>query len=194
MKSVISDCEGWAKEIGESYKPDLIVFIAKSGFLFAKPIADYFDCAMVDILVSRPASKTKDKLKKIIEIIPNIIILNILKMPIMYKFNEKKKERNIKISERYKSEKQKIHRKILIVDDSVDTGWTLQCVYKVVSDNFPNAIVKTAAYTVIDYSKDRVSVDYFRYRNTIVLTATSRKSNQYNKFLEQYEVWMAEKY
>lgn len=187
----MSECEEWAKEIGKVYQPDLIVFIAKSGFLFAKPMAEYFDCAMVDILVSRPASKTKDKLKKVIGFIPDRVLLNILKMPLMYKFNDRKKERKIRISERYENEKQKNHEKILIVDDSVDTGWTMRCVHRIVKESFPDAIIKTAAYAVIDYSKDRVNVNYYRYRNTIVLTAASRKSNQYDAFLRQYEAWMA---
>lgn len=190
LESIMSDCEDWAKEIGETYQVDLIIFIAKSGFLFAKPMAEYFNCAMVDILVSRPASKTKDKLKWIIKFIPDTILFTILKMPLMYKFNNRNKERNIKVSERFEKEKQRAHKKILIVDDSVDTGWTLQYVYKIVKESFPEAIIKTAAYAVIDYSKDKVSVDYYKYRNTIVLTATSRKSTQYGIFLKLYEAWI----
>lgn len=193
MESVISDCKEWTKEISKTYNPDLIVFIAKSGFLFAKPMAEYFNCDMVDILVSRPASHVKDKLKMIIEFIPDKIILSILKTPLMYRFNDKKQGRDIKISPRYECEKQKKHRNILIVDDSVDTGWTLHCVQKIVKESFPNAIIKTAAYAVIEYGSKRVNVDFSRYKNTIVLTATSRKSNQYSMFLQQYESWMAEK-
>ncbi len=193
MESIINESGEWAREIGKVYQPDLVVFIAKSGFLFAKPIAQYFNCTMADIMVSRPASRTKDKLKRIIEFVPNCLILFILKMPFMYRFNDKKKERKIEITERYKKEKKNLHEKILIVDDSVDTGWTMQCVYQIVKETFPEAMIKTAAYTVIDYSTQRISVDYFKYRNTIVLTATSRKSNQYEMFLKQYEAWMAGK-
>ncbi len=189
MESVIQDCEEWTREIARTYQPDLIVFIAKSGFLFAKPMAEYFDCNMADILVSRPASRTKDKLKTFINLVPDKVILRILKMPLMYKFNDKKREREIKVSERYEWERHNVHKKILIVDDSVDTGWTLQCVQKVVRESFPDAIIKTASYAVIEYSSMRVSVDYYRYKNVIVLTATSRKSGQYDMFLKQYEVW-----
>lgn len=192
MENIINDCKEWAEEIGESFQPDLIVFIAKSGFLFAKPMAEHFDCAMVDIIVSRPASKTKDKLKKIIKLIPKSIILFILKRPFMYKLNDKEKERKITITERYENEKRKKHEKILIVDDSVDTGWTMRHVNKIVKENFPNAIIKISAYVVIDYSAGKVNVDYYRYRNKIILTATSRASNQYETFLGQYVAWVEE--
>lgn len=79
------------------------------------------------------------------------------------------------------------------MDDSVDTGWTLKCVYNVVGSNFPDAEIKTAGYSVIEYSEERICVDFYRYKNAIVLTATSRKSNQYKIFLEQYENWMSAK-
>lgn len=193
MDSIISDCKSWAVEIEKTYQPDLVVFIAKSGFLFAKPIAEYFGCEMADILVSRPASEIKDKLKTVIGIIPEKVVMKILKMPLMYKFNEKKEERNVELSARYKEENRNPHEKILIVDDSVDTGLTLQCVYKIVRKNFPGAVVRTASYAVIDYSRKRVSVDYYRYRNMLVLTATSRKSPQYDMFLKQYEIWIGQK-
>lgn len=91
MADVVNDCRNWAREIGKTYSPDLIVFIAKSGFLFAKPMAEYFKCDMVDISANRPSSKTKDKLKRVIGLMPEKVILGILKMPWMYKLNDKKR-------------------------------------------------------------------------------------------------------
>ncbi|WP_022778685.1 phosphoribosyltransferase family protein [Butyrivibrio sp. AE3009] len=65
------DCIAWAEEIAQSYKPDLIIFVAKSGFLFAESIADYFSCPMAYVIASRPDNKKKD-LKKIIPVLPKI--------------------------------------------------------------------------------------------------------------------------
>ncbi len=192
MDSITSDCRRWAEEIGKTYQPDLVVFIAKSGFLFAKPIAEYFGCEMADILVGRPAGRVKDRLKTVIRLMPEKAVMKILKMPLMYKFNEKKGKRDVELSVRYKEERRRPHGKILIVDDSVDTGLTLQCVHKIVREDFPDAAVRTAGYAVIDYSRKRISVDYYRYRNMVVLTATSRKSSQYGAFLRQYEAWKAQ--
>lgn len=193
MESVTADCKEWAGDISKTFTPDLIVFIAKSGFLFAKPMAEYFQCEEVDIIASRPASKVKNKLKNVVRWIPENIVLKILKSSYMYQFNGNNEERKIEISDRYKREEGKEHKNILIVDDSVDTGWTILAVQREVKKSFPNATIKTAGYAVIDYSKERVAIDYYRYKNKIILTATSRKSAEYETFLESYESWKKDK-
>ncbi len=193
MPGVISDCRDWAREIGRTYSPDLIVFVAKSGFLFAKPMAEYFKCDMAGILASRPSNGIKDKLKLVIGLMPQKAILALLKQPWMYRWNDRNRERNVETSVSFEREKAKRHRKILIVDDSVDTGWTLKRVCHTVRESFPDAMIKTAGYSMISYSEKRICVDFYRYRNAIVLTATSRKSEQYPVFLEEYEKWMSEK-
>lgn len=190
MESIICDCKVWAKEISETYEPDLMVFIAKSGFLFAKPMAEIMKCEMADIVAARPASGKKDRLSKLIRLVPEKIILKILATPLMYKFNERKGERNITTTKKFEEEKLKEHKRILIIDDSVDTGLTLQGVLEEVKKGFPKAEIKTATYSVIQYSKGRIKVDYYRYENVIVLTATSRKSKEYQDFLSAYYDWV----
>lgn len=190
MEEILTDCKSWAEEICKTYKPDLIIFIAKSGFLFAKPMAEVMECEMADIIAVRPANSKKDRFSKLIKYMPEKIVLEVLRSPFMYKFNERKKERDVRITKKFEEEKHKRHKKILIVDDSVDTGWTLQKVVTTVGETFPGTEIKTASYSVIQYSKHRIKVDYFRYMDVIVLTATSRKSKEYKKFLNLYNNWV----
>ena len=79
--------------------------------------------------------------------------------------------------------------KILIVDDSTDTGYSLLAAKEAVQKIAVDSDVRTASYCVIDISKKRVAVDYGRYRNTIVVTATSRYSKEYTAFVEALEEW-----
>ena len=136
MEEIRVDCEKWAKEIKRDYKPDLIIFIAKSGFLFAEPMAKVMGCDLADILAFREASEKKDKLKKIIRLAPEKLVLQIIKSPLMYRFNERKTKRNVCITKKFEKETKKEHRRILIVDDSVDTGWSLQSVLIKVYESF----------------------------------------------------------
>ena len=110
----------------------------------------------------------------------------------MYRFNDKKNERKIEVTSRYEKERQKKHKKILIIDDSVDTGWTMQNVLKEAKASFGEAEIKIASYSVITYSKRRINVDYYRYEDAIVMTATSRRSKQHTDFLRNYDEWIAE--
>ena len=190
MQEIVPDCENWANEISKTFVPDLIVYIAKSGFLFAKPMSEVLKCPMVDIIANRPSNRGKDRTKKIIEHLPEKIVLFMLKSPFVYLFHEIKKEREICITPRYKAEAAKEHKRILIVDDSVDTGHTLYGVVKQVEDDFPGAEIKTAGYSVIAYSRKRINVDYYRYENVIIL----RKSSEYGKFLHLYNEWIGDYY
>jgi len=183
------DCKAWAKEIKRSYSPDLIVFIAKSGYLFANEMRGVFDCDMESIYASRPASGNKDKLKGIINKVPEKIVLKIISSPLMYKFNERNKERNVEFSKGLIAARKKGYTSILLVDDSVDTGITLGKVEKKLKKAFPKAEIKSAAYAVIDYSSGRATVDYYRHKNKIILTATSRRSSEYEKFLADFNSW-----
>lgn len=183
------DCKIWAEEIGKYYKPDLIVFIAKSGFLFAKPMAEYFGCPMVDISVSRPGNDGKDTIKKFIPRLPQWLLFMFLKSKASYGYQEKNSRREIKLSERFQNLDWKHYKKIMIVDDSTDTGWSLLAVKGEIKKRTVNAEVKTASYCVIDISTNRVSVEFSRYRNTIVVTATSRYSKEYEKFMMDFICW-----
>lgn len=189
MSTIQEDCKRWAEEIKKSYHPDLIIFIAKSGFLFAKPMAEIFGCNMADIVVERPGNNSKNRLQKIIDVLPMSVIAGALRSPFMYKFNAAKKERQIRLTPKYEAECRKKYEKILIVDDSVDTGWTLLKVLELTKKNFLDAKIKVASYSVIEYSKVRVQVDFIRFENRIVITATSRKSEEYQTFLEMYGQW-----
>lgn len=187
---VEADCRLWAEEIGKEYKPDLIVFIAKSGFLFAKPMAEYYGCPMVDIRVSRPGNDGKDLIKRIIPRLPQWLLAALLKSKVNYGYQEKNKERNIVLSESFNNLCWERYHKVLIVDDSTDTGWSLIAAKKEIAKKAMACDIRTASYCVLDYSKSRVSVDFYRHENTIVVTATSRYSNQYNDFVNELNTWV----
>lgn len=190
MEEIYGDCYRWAEGIGGYYHPDLLVFVAKSGYLFAKPLSDYFRCPMVDILVSRPASGTKDVLRGIIKWIPQKVVDWILGSKWMYVFHEKNGKRDMVLTERFYREINKPYKNILIVDDSVDTGWTAKLVKETIEEKKRDSMVKLASYCVISGSEKRLDVDFSRYKDTIVLTGTSRKSKEYEDFLAEYDEWV----
>ena len=183
------DCQKWAEKIGLEYRPDLIVFIAKSGFLFAEPMADHFGCPMVDISVSRPGNDGKDTIRKLIPRMPQKLLFALLSSKATYGYQETNSEREVKISERYQRLDWSKYKKILLVDDSADTGFSLIAAQNAIKASAPESEVRTACYCVIDISKKRVKVDYHRYRNTIVVSATSRYSDEYDDFIGSIRKW-----
>ena len=124
-KNVEEDTRIWAKEIEKTYKPDLIIFIAKSGYLFAKTLYEYFQCEIIDVQVSRPTNKKADIIKKIFPVIPKQLLAFYLKFKVSRKNYSKNKTRKIILNTRFENCSFEKYQRILIVDDSVDTGWSL---------------------------------------------------------------------
>ncbi|MCR4903885.1 MAG: phosphoribosyltransferase [Butyrivibrio sp.] len=186
------DCKLWAAEIELDYKPDLIVFIAKSGFLFAKPLAEHFGCSIVDVIASREDNKVKDYLKSIIPWMPRCLLAFLLKRRVSKPNYHKKSNRIVKGTIRFDKIGLDKYDKILLVDDSVDTGWSLLKVQEYLNVNGAYGKYKTASYCVLSESENRIKVDFCRYKDQIVITSTSRYSSEYQKFLDEYIGWKNE--
>lgn len=189
MRAVNEDCFKWAEEISENYQPDIIIFLAKSGFLFARPLAEYFKCDMADILVSRPSNRGKDRIRKYIPRLPKQILYFALKSKFAYGYHDKNSEREIKITKRFADIDFSQYQKILLVDDSIDTGWSMCKAVELLQKRAAHCEIKIAGYCMIAMSQMRVKTDFVRYKDTIVVTATSRYSSEYPKFVQEYENW-----
>jgi hypoxanthine phosphoribosyltransferase len=174
------------------YKPDLIVFIAKSGFLFARPLSEHFHCPIVDVIASREDNKAKDFLKKLIPWMPKYLLAILLKRRVSKSNYHEKSNRIVKGTSRFNQIDIGKYDKILLVDDSVDTGWSLLKVQEYLNANGAKDKFRTASYCVLSESENRVKVDFCRYKDQIVITATSRYSCEYRKFLEEYIGWKNE--
>lgn len=186
---VEKDCQKMAKLIQKNFTPDLVVFIAKSGFIFAKPIADYFKCPLAEIHAVRPGDNKKNDIKKFIPWVPLWLLKKVLSSKANYGYNEENSEREVSFEKGFDGvDKEKVHN-ILLVDDSSDTGWSELKAKEKLEEVFPESNVKTFCYCVIEYSKKRIQIDYEKYENTIVLTATSRYSKEHKKFLNDLKDW-----
>ena len=183
------DCIEWASEIEKTYKPDIIVFIAKSGFLFARPLAEYFKCEMVDVAVSRLDNSQKDIIKRFIPCMPNSLLSFFLKRRVSNPKYREFSERILVDTSRFEKINIGGYNQILIVDDSVDTGWSLIKVKDLLETRGARGKFRTASYCVLTESKNQTSVEYFRYTDTIVITATSRYNKEYSNFIDNYKMW-----
>lgn len=188
-KEVEDDVLEWGYEIRKTYEPDLIIFIAKSGFIFGRVLADYFGCDLVDIVISRPSNRKMDLIKKIVPIAPRPMLAFYLRHKVTKKGYDECDERYITNNERMDAIDLNSYSKILIVDDSVDTGWSLKKAIELLSSEKYTGEYKVASYCVLDQALKRIDVDYFRYMNRIVITATSRYSKEYRDFISQYSTW-----
>lgn len=164
-------CRSLAKNIKISFEPDLIVAIPRGGldvYLNMKDdfsITPYIECA-----ISRPSTNVKKKLnlKKLFNYLPYFCLNFMRRIEAFIRESQSlgKSEKSSKKIELTCPENEQI-KKILIIDDAVDSGSTMKLVRDAVVAKFPHAVVKTAAL-VVTFVNPYVHPDYYAYKNCLL--------------------------
>lgn len=185
-KDIENDCFKWAMDIKKSYQPDLIIYVAKAGYLIGREMNRVFDVPLVGISASREGNGLKEIFGPIVSVMPNFIRNFLISVELKSDTHSKNTERKIHMHEGLEMlDKEKFHH-ILIVDDSVDTGHSMKQVVNVISSMFVNAEIKTAGLNVWDKSMSIIDTDFALYRNTVIKTPMSKDSKEYKDFMKTY--------
>lgn len=101
--------------------------------------------------------------------------------------HRKNTERNVRFHQKIDSLDCQSFHKILIVDDAVDTGYTMRKVFDMTSEAFPNAQVRTACMNISCEEAEKVfHVDYVLLRDMSVKTPFSKDSKEYPATKKRY--------
>lgn len=187
IKDLEKKCTDWAVEIASQYQPDLLIYVAKAGYLVAKPMQEIYKVPLVGISATREGNSLKEFVGPLVSHLPNFIRNLLISVELKSGTHQKNTERRIKYHEGLKAVKMQRIGKILIIDDSVDTGYSMRQVANSIRSIFPSADVKIAALNVWDKSESVIHTDYALYRNTIIKAPMSKDSVEYKKFVDIYE-------
>lgn len=180
-------CIDWALEIDKVFHPDIVIYVAKAGFLIGYQISKTLNVPLIGIdTVREKGNKIKELVAPIVRKMPdfirNILITVELKSGVHAK-NDKRITGFIDFIDDWDKAKK---WKILIVDDSIDTGASITAVRKCVLENFPHSNIKIAGLNVWDKSKEKIYADFALYENTVIKTPMSKDSNEYDAFILLY--------
>lgn len=185
IREITELSQAWAEEIGKTYRPDCVVYIAKGGFLIGREISDCFEVPLVAVAASRGGDNAKKLLSGIGPFIPERIkdIARLIELKTkIHRLNPKRKilwpDGDTDVKEAME---------ILVVDDSVDTGNTITAVKRAVRERAPHASIRLAAMNVWEEAKKNVQIDYSLFSDTILKTPMSKDNREYKHFLREYE-------
>ncbi len=153
QKCVEEDCANWANEISTSYDPDIVVFIANSGFVYGKVISDTLGVNLGYIKAVRSGNSSKNVIGSFAKYIPKCLVKIIISSPMKFYIHSKKTDRHVYIPDSLKESIENGAKKILLVDDAVDTGWTIKQVVEELEKTFDGVEIRTASYAVSAYSQ-----------------------------------------
>ncbi len=187
VESLENKCEKWAGRIKEEYRPDALVYVAKAGYLIARPMTRVFNVPVIGVEAVRSGNGIKKLAGPLLSVMPNFVRNMLISAELKTGVHGKKSERKVEFHEGKNSVKAEDILRILVVDDSVDTGHSMSRVVERVKEEFPNAEVRTAALNVWDKSESVIETDYALYRNVIIKAPMSKDSKEYKKFIRIYD-------
>ncbi|MBJ9293201.1 hypothetical protein GHT40_02695 [Citrobacter werkmanii] len=171
-----SACVELAEKVKESYQPEVIVGIATGGLFVAQILSEQMNIPLVVVKKQRPMTKIKNKirldlfLKKLPYVVSNV--LRVLET----KFNEcrfEKNKSNISYSDisvewiEGSFTSLSSFNKILIVDDSIDSGKTLYLVKQFIKMNLDDKVEIKMAVLNQTFKNPLINPDFLLDKNVI---------------------------
>lgn len=175
-------------QINKDYQYDCVIFVARGSYLIGKQLADLNHCPLLEISAKRKGGKLKKRIQPLLQVIPLKLKKMLREREFKSNVHENNYERNIIFNENIWHKYQEA-KKILVVDDSVDTGFTIKYVKEAVENFFQNSEVKIAALNVFEKSKKIVKTDFYIYNDTLLEGPWSNDSKENKKYLEMYNNW-----
>lgn len=184
----------WANDILKAYTPDLVIYVAKAGFPIALELSKEMNVKMIGVeTVREKVNKLKDLVAPIARKMPNFIRHILITIELKSGVHEKNSKRVVRLIDSVSEGLILNTKKILIVDDSVDTGASIVAVVDCLKDIFIGAEIKCAALNAWDKSKAMVETDFALYRNTVIKAPMSKDSKEYELFIKDYNAYLERK-
>jgi hypoxanthine phosphoribosyltransferase len=188
LKSLREESLKLAKTIEKDYTPDIVIYIARGGYLIGKEISDYFNVPCVGIHAERRGGGVKEIISPVLRIIPLFIRRMLREFELKSNVHKVEKKRNIFWDQKNLSivkNNGKI-KNILLVDDSVDTGYSMLQVKDKIYGDLGAVVIRTAAINVWSKSAKVCETNYCNYKNFIIMTPMSKDSKEYPEFEKLY--------
>ena len=175
-------------KVYKNYKYDCVIFIAKGAYLIGKDFAEFANTPLLEIYASRKGGKLKKILGPVLLLMPEKLKIFLRKREVASNVHDKNSDRQINYDSNIWNKYKKC-KKILVVDDSIDTGYSALLVKEVISNFFTKSEVKVAVLNYFDKAEKIFKPDYYLYNNTMLKGPWSNDSKENKVFLKEYNKW-----
>ena len=174
------------KKIIKDYNYDLVIFIAKGSYLIGSELSKLNNCELLEIFASRKGSKLKKIIKPFLKLIPKKIKIKLRKKEMTSDYHEKNNDRQVSFDEKIYS-KYKNKKKILLVDDSIDSGNSVILTKEAILNYFKKSEVKVAVFNYMN--KASIRPDYNLYKDMMICGPWSNDSKDNKTQDNLYYEW-----
>lgn len=172
------------QKIKKDFIPEIVIFVAKGSYYIGDEIAKYFNIPLIEIRAERQKGKLKQIVAPLLKIIPSSIKKILREFEVKSNTHKKNSERKVSLEEKYLKELIK-YKKVLLVDDSIDTGNTIKQIVDYLKKY--NLEIKIAGLNIFSLSEEVIKIDYYNYKDTLLNGPWSNDSRYYDKFIGDYK-------
>lgn len=178
-KAFDETCRDLAKQVDSSYKPDLIIGVLTGGGFVGQRVYKHFaslgNVLYAEISIERATTgiKTRYGLKKILRLLPegllNVLrVIEVLLLELKAMIFTPKRAGEIVLSAAIDKELSQGNKKVLVVDDCVDTGATLLKVSDFLKEKYPSSNQVKFAVVTKAHRKALLEVDFFLFNRVLI--------------------------
>ncbi|MCD7924708.1 MAG: hypothetical protein LUI85_08435 [Bacteroides sp.] len=176
----VESCRLLTQKISKDYNPDLVIGVLTGGGYVGKEIFHFLPHSekqlYIETKIQRVNTKTKEKgiIKRILKYSPTFLLDWMRMLEAIVLEQKAKRENNLKregvisfppnVDSFLKSE----FKKVLLIDDAIDSGATLHLLKGYLEDHYANVIVKVAVITVTT-PNPIVNADYFLFHDRVLV-------------------------
>jgi len=164
------------------WQPDLVVFIARGGLPIGQAISASCGCPLVGVRAEREGGRLKEHLTPLLRRIPKRLRTHLREIELHSGVHRRHTARRVTFLQPLP-----VAQRVLVVDDSVDTGASLRQVCDAVAAQLPQAELRTAALNVFSASNDVIHTDACLHYDMILSTPASADSAEHTAFLELWQ-------
>ena len=173
-----------AQKVRESgYVPEHVLYVERAGLFVAYEVAKYFDCGISGIYASRSGTSVKSKAKIILRYLPKTVTDVLRNIEVRSNIHVIKKDRHVYIERQYPAN----GKKILIVDDAIDTGYSLNAVLNFLKNNCHDRRQIKIAVLTTTRSDPKCRADISLFEQVSFAFPWSYTSKEYNQTWSLYE-------
>jgi len=171
-------CGRLASKVLEEFRPDIVIGVLTGGGAVGREALPTFEscreCRYCEVRLQRGGTRTKEALKinTILRPLPEWLLnfMRILEaefLELKAKFVRPDRSGRLALDDDIRLLLQARGRRVLIMDDTIDTGWTLKTVRDYLETNFPGNEVRIAVITTA-HRHSVVKADFQLYTRTLV--------------------------
>ena len=173
-----------AKRINSITNIDLIVFVAKAGLPIALYMSKIFNCKVIPVYAERKMGIIKRLFFKCGgSFLPESVKIFLRWLEVNSGFHKRNSERHVTFDINITDAEKNTYKKILVVDDSVDTGASLSQVVAKIKQAFPMSEIYTYGLNVWSESENVIKTDFFTLKDRLIKTPMSKDSEEHDAFL-----------